>query len=163
MGSWYQVLTRMDQSGGNHLRIQVSDNRKKTRKYHHKTRTGCFACREKHLKCDEGKPACQRCVRAGIECKRSNLPDGRLGKGIRQQLLRPSNVIVAGPFRQNTPSKDEPFQQTHLRPLFYPGSPALQDLRRSYASTAGLSVTLLDSLLDYSKTPFFAVPRPNSR
>ncbi|KAI8720648.1 Zn(2)-C6 fungal-type domain-containing protein [Fusarium sp. LHS14.1] len=34
-----------------------------------RTRTGCFKCRVRRRKCDEGKPACQRCVDGGFECQ----------------------------------------------------------------------------------------------
>lgn len=38
------------------------------RKFHHKTRDGCSTCRARHIKCDEGKPTCQKCLSRGIEC-----------------------------------------------------------------------------------------------
>jgi hypothetical protein len=31
-------------------------------------RTGCLACRHRHLKCDEGKPTCRACQKATREC-----------------------------------------------------------------------------------------------
>ncbi|KAF4982708.1 hypothetical protein FZEAL_1735 [Fusarium zealandicum] len=34
-----------------------------------RTRTGCFKCRVRRRKCDEGKPACQRCVDGGFQCQ----------------------------------------------------------------------------------------------
>jgi Fungal Zn(2)-Cys(6) binuclear cluster domain len=33
-----------------------------------KVRTGCKACKRRKVKCDEGKPACQCCIRLGLEC-----------------------------------------------------------------------------------------------
>ncbi|KAF2170857.1 hypothetical protein M409DRAFT_63897 [Zasmidium cellare ATCC 36951] len=33
-----------------------------------KVKTGCLTCRARHLKCDEGRPACRRCVNSGKEC-----------------------------------------------------------------------------------------------
>ena len=35
-----------------------------------RVRTGCLTCRERHLKCDEGTPTCQNCVKSNRECKR---------------------------------------------------------------------------------------------
>lgn len=29
---------------------------------------GCHTCKQRRVKCDEGKPACQRCIRIGREC-----------------------------------------------------------------------------------------------
>lgn len=36
---------------------------------HTKTFSGCWTCRERHVKCDEGKPTCNRCRKAGVECQ----------------------------------------------------------------------------------------------
>jgi hypothetical protein len=33
-----------------------------------RVRTGCLACRHRHLKCDEGKPTCRACQKAIREC-----------------------------------------------------------------------------------------------
>lgn len=34
-----------------------------------KTFTGCWTCRSRGVKCDEGKPVCSRCTRAKLECQ----------------------------------------------------------------------------------------------
>ncbi|KIV95762.1 hypothetical protein PV10_03377 [Exophiala mesophila] len=36
---------------------------------HTKTFSGCWTCRERHVKCDETKPLCTRCSRGGFECQ----------------------------------------------------------------------------------------------
>ena len=36
---------------------------------HHKTRTGCLACKRHRVKCDEVKPFCLRCQRFGRSCE----------------------------------------------------------------------------------------------
>ncbi|KAH8808719.1 hypothetical protein F5884DRAFT_753238 [Xylogone sp. PMI_703] len=33
-----------------------------------KVRTGCTTCKIRHVKCDETKPACMRCVKFGRQC-----------------------------------------------------------------------------------------------
>ncbi|EHY59765.1 arginine metabolism regulation protein II [Exophiala dermatitidis] len=33
-----------------------------------KTFSGCWTCRERHVKCDEGRPTCARCIRGGFVC-----------------------------------------------------------------------------------------------
>ncbi|KAM0214229.1 hypothetical protein ACHAPQ_003056 [Fusarium lateritium] len=38
------------------------------RKPRSKSFSGCWTCRAKHVKCDEAKPACNRCQNAGVEC-----------------------------------------------------------------------------------------------
>lgn len=35
-----------------------------------RTRTGCLTCRDRHLKCDEGAPSCQNCLKSNRECKK---------------------------------------------------------------------------------------------
>ncbi|KAJ4296907.1 hypothetical protein N0V90_006955 [Kalmusia sp. IMI 367209] len=35
-----------------------------------RTRTGCLTCRDRHLKCDEGAPSCQNCLKSNRECRR---------------------------------------------------------------------------------------------
>jgi hypothetical protein len=35
-----------------------------------RVRTGCLTCRERHLKCDEGKPECHNCVKSNRPCNR---------------------------------------------------------------------------------------------
>lgn len=38
-----------------------------------KTFTGCWTCRARHVKCDEEKPHCQRCLRNGWQCEGYNI------------------------------------------------------------------------------------------
>lgn len=33
-----------------------------------RTRTGCLRCRQRKIRCDEGRPACQRCLKIKAEC-----------------------------------------------------------------------------------------------
>ncbi|KAF5630937.1 transcriptional regulatory protein pro-1 [Fusarium sp. NRRL 52700] len=47
--------------------MRGAENEAKTRLK--RTRTGCFKCRVRRRKCDEGKPSCQRCVDGGFECQ----------------------------------------------------------------------------------------------
>ncbi|KAJ6790413.1 hypothetical protein PWT90_07656 [Aphanocladium album] len=42
-----------------------------------RSRTGCFTCRKRHLKCDEEIPVCKRCLLAKLECRYGTLvPSG---------------------------------------------------------------------------------------
>ena len=34
-----------------------------------KVKSGCFTCKARHLKCDEGKPRCQQCQRDDLDCE----------------------------------------------------------------------------------------------
>ncbi|KAF1987761.1 hypothetical protein K402DRAFT_44978 [Aulographum hederae CBS 113979] len=38
-------------------------------KMHRRSRTGCFTCRLRRKKCDEGKPACKACRHLGLKCE----------------------------------------------------------------------------------------------
>ncbi|PVH73626.1 hypothetical protein DL98DRAFT_659332 [Cadophora sp. DSE1049] len=41
---------------------------KKSRRGLPKSRTGCRTCKQRRIKCDEGRPACQRCLKANFIC-----------------------------------------------------------------------------------------------
>ncbi|KAK4041357.1 sterol uptake control protein 2 [Parachaetomium inaequale] len=41
----------------------------KRRRHHSKNRLGCLSCRQKRVKCDQGKPICARCGRSGAPCR----------------------------------------------------------------------------------------------
>jgi hypothetical protein len=34
-----------------------------------RVRTGCWTCRDRHLKCDEGTPICGKCMKSSRECR----------------------------------------------------------------------------------------------
>lgn len=63
----------------------------KKRVRHHimaRSRSGCWICRIKHLKCDECKPVCANCTRFGIQCDYSaERPDYVSNKELRRQKL----------------------------------------------------------------------------
>ncbi|PVI00266.1 hypothetical protein DM02DRAFT_527404 [Periconia macrospinosa] len=40
-----------------------------TAKMHRRSRTGCFTCRLRRKKCDEGKPSCRACKHLGLKCE----------------------------------------------------------------------------------------------
>ncbi|KAK6336852.1 hypothetical protein TWF718_009640 [Orbilia javanica] len=54
-----------------------------------KLSTGCFCCRKRKIKCDEGRPNCRRCVIAGIEC-----PGYREGFVIRSENFRAQQRVL---------------------------------------------------------------------
>ena len=35
-----------------------------------RVRTGCLTCRDRHLKCDEGLPVCENCLKSKRDCER---------------------------------------------------------------------------------------------
>ncbi|QRG37994.1 hypothetical protein FDK38_002383 [Candidozyma auris] len=64
--------------------------KKKHRRRHtqRRSRSGCWICRIKHLKCDETKPSCKHCSRCGITCDYNpERPDYVLDKTLRRKKL----------------------------------------------------------------------------
>ncbi|KAE9367259.1 hypothetical protein N431DRAFT_495543 [Stipitochalara longipes BDJ] len=43
-------------------------NTRKVRRSNPKARTGCKTCKIRRVKCDEGKPTCERCRKFGVKC-----------------------------------------------------------------------------------------------
>ncbi|KAI1206302.1 uncharacterized protein F4807DRAFT_453497 [Annulohypoxylon truncatum] len=52
----------------------------KRRTNHSKVRTGCVTCKNRRVKCDEGKPSCSRCEKSGLLCAGYEGPNPRRGK-----------------------------------------------------------------------------------
>ncbi|KAB8200215.1 hypothetical protein BDV34DRAFT_217339 [Aspergillus parasiticus] len=46
-----------------------------------RTTTGCLTCRERRVKCDEGKPTCMRCSKADRICRYAQVADERHATG----------------------------------------------------------------------------------
>ncbi|KAK5995397.1 Aspercryptin biosynthesis cluster-specific transcription regulator atnN-like protein [Cladobotryum mycophilum] len=49
-------------------RSNTSQNNNVSRLGHRKVKTGCVTCKKRRVKCDEAKPACQRCISTGRVC-----------------------------------------------------------------------------------------------
>ncbi|PON24089.1 hypothetical protein TGAM01_v207100 [Trichoderma gamsii] len=63
-----------------------------------RTRTGCLTCRARRVKCDERKPACNRCAIANVECA---------GYAPRRQIeVRAPSHRGASLSQQNSPADD---------------------------------------------------------
>ena len=57
---------------------KVETVKERGRKFHHKSRDGCETCRKRHVKCDEGKPACDTCLSRGMTCGGYNRPKPKI-------------------------------------------------------------------------------------
>lgn len=56
-----------------------SSKQQKKKRWHSKVRTGCDRCKSRRVKCDEKRPSCQRCVKAGFVCPGyANVPQPRI-------------------------------------------------------------------------------------
>ncbi|CCH62359.1 hypothetical protein TBLA_0H00680 [Henningerozyma blattae CBS 6284] len=47
---------------------KVSKTSKGKRKFHNKSKNGCANCKRRRVKCDEGKPTCQKCLNMKLQC-----------------------------------------------------------------------------------------------
>src|SRR4051812_4251033 len=59
-----------------------------------RSRKGCLTCRNRHMKCDEGKPSCQSCIRRGLDCDyryRFKFQDDTPRLLKRMQVVNPEN------------------------------------------------------------------------
>ncbi|KAK5061219.1 hypothetical protein LTR84_007761 [Exophiala bonariae] len=83
-----------------------------------KVRSGCFTCKSRRVKCDEAKPVCLRCIRAGREC--AGYPDSL---SYRLQVA-PANDSIS----------------TYNIPFKVPGSQADRQLLHYYCSQVALSL-----------------------
>ncbi|QIX00039.1 hypothetical protein AMS68_005556 [Peltaster fructicola] len=45
------------------------------RKTHAKSRLGCLTCKRRHVKCNEERPKCDKCLKLGLHCKWATRPD----------------------------------------------------------------------------------------
>ncbi|KAL4779256.1 fungal-specific transcription factor domain-containing protein [Aspergillus varians] len=54
---------------------------------HSKTFTGCWTCRARKVKCDEGRPTCRQCNQRGVPCD---------GYGVRLQWMAPGTGLDNG-------------------------------------------------------------------
>ncbi|CAI6336656.1 unnamed protein product [Periconia digitata] len=45
-----------------------SSDAKRTRAYHNRSKLGCLTCRARRVKCDQTRPACQKCTNSGRSC-----------------------------------------------------------------------------------------------
>ncbi|KAG9248475.1 hypothetical protein BJ878DRAFT_26861 [Calycina marina] len=49
---------------------------------HKRTRSGCYTCRSRRVKCDEGHPTCERCTKGGRKCVYPDLSTASRKKSI---------------------------------------------------------------------------------
>ncbi|KAI9818035.1 MAG: hypothetical protein M1827_000659 [Pycnora praestabilis] len=51
------------------MSVPKTETPKTSSKMHRRSRSGCFTCRLRRKKCDEGKPACKACKHLGLKCE----------------------------------------------------------------------------------------------
>ncbi|KAL4895340.1 fungal-specific transcription factor domain-containing protein [Aspergillus ambiguus] len=83
------------------MSARVSQSASRPRK-HKKTFTGCWTCRARKVKCDEGRPSCRQCSQRNITCG---------GYAVRLHWLTPGSGLEDNPQQLN----EAPYQCTSQR------------------------------------------------
>ena len=81
-----------------------------------RTRTGCWTCRARRKKCDEGRPFCQACRGLGLQCE---------GYGVRLKWAirgRPCVTVRHLALRKTKQSTVEPKVESQGTPVAWPAS-----------------------------------------
>ncbi|KAL1879361.1 hypothetical protein VTK73DRAFT_7092 [Phialemonium thermophilum] len=116
---------------------------------HRRTRSGCYTCRSRRVKCDETHPVCERCRKGKRDCVYPNptAPKGSIGQGSKDTL---SHSPQTSPTSSNEEEEEEVDRDTKLEPIVdeqeepdeRPPSPTVRNLsaigRSSTASSSHL-------------------------
>ncbi|KAK6517200.1 hypothetical protein TWF506_007074 [Arthrobotrys conoides] len=71
---------------------------------HRRTRSGCFTCRARRVKCDEARPICERCSKGGRKC---TFPDTSTPKSARTKRKQ-SSTSNSTQIPEKSPSPEDP-------------------------------------------------------
>ncbi|KAG4433935.1 hypothetical protein IFR05_010580 [Cadophora sp. M221] len=69
-------------------------NTSRTRKSKPKVRTGCLTCKVRRVKCDEAKPHCNRCIKAGLTCDGYKQLTKPAPRARHSQVILPKKVAI---------------------------------------------------------------------
>ncbi|KAJ6258439.1 hypothetical protein Dda_6479 [Drechslerella dactyloides] len=90
---WQNAEIKLELSGpGEHIK-------------HRRTRSGCFTCRARRVKCDETRPICERCAKGGRQC---TFPDPTATpKSTRTRRKQPNTPSTFPQFEDKSPSPED--------------------------------------------------------
>ncbi|KAF4994737.1 hypothetical protein FGRMN_5591 [Fusarium graminum] len=71
---------------------------------HRRTRSGCFMCRSRRVKCDESRPICERCKKGSRECVYPDPPSAKSSSSIKS---RESASAAQQPSPSSSKSEDD--------------------------------------------------------
>ncbi|KAK6434948.1 hypothetical protein LTR95_008869 [Oleoguttula sp. CCFEE 5521] len=94
----------------------------RARRKHHKVLTGCVTCKKRRVKCDETKPACDRCVKAKIVCGGYHVPKALIFESSQSKSLSEDAITGNGTGSQQltVPSRrNDPFASPNPGPAYY--------------------------------------------
>ncbi|EXJ80973.1 hypothetical protein A1O3_07261 [Capronia epimyces CBS 606.96] len=118
---------------------------------HRRTRSGCFTCRTRRVKCDETRPVCDRCKKGSRECefpqpatasKRSKQSESRSPKDTTKHENKIEPMSGLATIKDESDSDNEPSSSSTIRPAF-----------GRLRTDSGQSVSQLSKSKDVSETP----------
>ncbi|RDA90865.1 hypothetical protein CP533_3221 [Ophiocordyceps camponoti-saundersi (nom. inval.)] len=128
-------------SNGRRKLVSAFENGTDMVKYR-RTRSGCFTCRGRRVKCDETHPVCERCKKGNRSCV---YPDPPTLKGPLNQKKTKDAVVVAHQFPHNTSVTDEVEPETRLQGHQFEEEPPDKDLLSKASVTCSNGTTLTAS------------------
>ncbi|KAL4740225.1 hypothetical protein BDV11DRAFT_185709 [Aspergillus similis] len=115
-----------------------------------RTSTGCLTCRERRVKCDDGKPTCARCAKAGRVCRyRQPQTPGQAGSGETGQKTVEQPRVEAAPTSATAPT---PYFQVQFNG--HDDGPDHGNLSDQGLSVTSLEAQTLTFTLGEISTPF---------
>ncbi|KIV98583.1 uncharacterized protein PV09_09630 [Verruconis gallopava] len=127
----------------------------RTKEYRGRLSTGCEACRTRRVKCDEARPVCARCLRAGLheQCRYRDL----LEISFRNESVETANKAKKK-WRTRAKafcSKDADFDTVDQEAASQDGGSPSTSIVSSRQSTPSLTVPLRDNIVDAAISRFF--------
>ncbi|KAK5138158.1 hypothetical protein LTR08_004853 [Meristemomyces frigidus] len=74
---------------------------------HRRTRSGCYTCRQRRVKCDENHPTCERCRKGKRECTYPGTPTSASSKSSRSTLKGKGSLLESGSSPSSEGDDDE--------------------------------------------------------
>ncbi|VUC27217.1 unnamed protein product [Clonostachys rosea] len=92
---------------------------------HRRTRSGCYTCRTRRVKCDEKRPVCDRCQKGSRECVYPDLPSskGSGGQSSRNKSTS-SSATPASPLSSTGEGDEDTEPKSRLETIYDENEPA---------------------------------------
>ncbi|UNI21720.1 hypothetical protein JDV02_007680 [Purpureocillium takamizusanense] len=85
---------------------------------HRRTRSGCFMCRSRRVKCDETRPICERCKKGNRECIYPDPPGPKGAPGPGKSKEMQSSTCKASPSSSNEGDEDDRESSNQLETIY---------------------------------------------
>ncbi|KAH8900904.1 hypothetical protein GQ53DRAFT_675711 [Thozetella sp. PMI_491] len=95
-----RVYCSMEEDQEDKVPIPPMERKSRPRLYHRKSRHGCWRCRQRRVKCDQGRPDCNNCLRHNVQCY--------YDRGHEEDVASPSFSIVTPRTRSIASSASPP-------------------------------------------------------